>query len=386
MPLNDRRLFLRNTLAAAVAVSGVPFIPGKNAQGQATDRRWPEPITDEVNEQALIEQAWAFCRAWYGYWDDCDTANWLSLLLNSSETVLQDAVVNHTYHYAQIVANFPSFFTKAASLVGRGHVTKLFHVTGDLRYGMVTEHVFLKDVFYATNGYTTHSVLDMDHGKVARTTDYWDSRELGESDLVGPTLTGGVVQPFGTVHPGGTPLFASTPTPPGDVALATGITGLPSAAPELLDLVQRFHEALESGSVPRILSFFLDDAVYVNPLIHQGPVLYGNFDQTIQIRGKRLIERFFSAVLDQLPDCRNSKLLHVVGGSPGGGFEWQAGGLNAQTGIDRTGLKGSTALDLFGGKIRRMSVKFDTYQLKPGLYEQIRSALAANGVVDPKLS
>ncbi len=381
----NRRLFLRNTVASAIGVSTVPLSSG-TAHAQDAIHGWPGTAGNAINDQATIEQAWSFCRSWYGYWDDCDNANWLSLLLNSSDTLLQDAVVNHTYHYTQIVANFPKFFTRAASLLGRGHVTKLFHVTGDIRYGMIAEHVFLKDVFYATNGYTMHSVLDMDNGKVARTTDYWDSRELGQSDLTGPTVTSGVVNPFGTVHPGGLPLQAPPPTPPGNVALATGVTGLPSASPELLRFVQEFHDALEGGSVSKILSFFWDDAVYVNPLIHQGSVFYGNFDQTIQIRGKELIARFFSAVLDQLPDGRGSKLVHVVGGAPGGGFEWQAGGLNAQTGIDRTGLKGSTSLDLFGGKIRRMSVKFDTYQLKPGLYDQIRSDLASAGVSDPTLS
>ena len=93
-----------------------------------------------------------------------------------------------------------------------------------------------------------------------------------------------------------------------------------------------------------------EDAYFVNPLIHQGRVNYGNFDQTIQIRGRRLIGRLLRATVDMLPDCRSSKLIHIVGGPAGGGFEWKAGGSSyGKTGIDRTGLvgcTGSTSLEI----------------------------------------
>jgi hypothetical protein len=42
--------------------------------------------------------------------------------------------------------------------------------------------------------------------------------------------------------------------------------------------------------------------------------------------------------------------------------------------IDRTGLVGCTALDLFNGRIYRMSVKFDTFQMGTTQYEDIRTA------------
>ncbi len=81
--------------------------------------------------------------------------------------------------------------------------------------------------------------------------------------------------------------------------------------------------------------------------------------------------------------ARNSQLVHVVGGPAGGGFEWKAGGANyASTGIDRTGLVGCTAIDLFGDRIQRMSVKFDTFQMSQIQYDGIRKALLNAGVVD----
>ncbi len=205
---------------------------------------------------------------------------------------------------------------------------------------------------------------------------------MGLTDIVGPAVTSGVAAPLGAVHAGGVPRTAAPPVPPGIVSLATGVTGKPSASPELVELVNEFHNALSHGSAAEISGFFTDDATYVTPLLHQGPPLYPNFDQTLQVNGRGLIARLLLATLEWLPDCRNSKLIHIVGGPAGGGFEWQAGGIYGRTGLDRTGLHGSTALDLFGSRIRRMSVKFDTFQMGDASYNRIRAALAAARVID----
>jgi hypothetical protein len=251
-----------------------------------------------------------------------------------------------------------------------------------MRYGAIAEYVDLKNTFYGTNGITIQTVFDLDGGLIARDTDYWDSRELGESDIVGPADTADVALPLGAVHPGGVPLSGPPPVPPGNVQLTTGVTGGPSASDEMIEFAKEFHDALSHGSVHEIAEFFTEDALYVNPLIHQGPVEYGNFDHGIQIRGLSLIVDLLKATLDALPDCRRSSLVHIVGGPAGGGFEWKAGGSYAKTGIDRTGLVGCTALDLFKGRVQRMSVKFDTFQMSTTQYEDIRTALADAGVVD----
>jgi len=249
----------------------------------------------------------------------------------------------------------------------------------------VVEHVFSQNTFFSTNGLTIQSVVDMSDGFISRNVDYWDSRELGQADITGGGTTSGVAVPFGAVHPGGIPLSAPPPVPPGNVVLASGVDGRASASPAMVNLVRELTNALSHGSVGDVLSFFTEDALYVNPVIHQGPAFYGNFDQTIQIRGLRLLRSFFEAVLNHLPDGPASTLIHVVGSAAGGGFEWKAGGPYAATGLDRSGLAGSTALDLFGGKIRRMSVKFDTFQMPAALYDQIRAELLAAGVVDQAL-
>lgn len=249
----------------------------------------------------------------------------------------------------------------------------------------MVEHVFLRNTLFSTNGLTIQTVIDMSGGFISRNLDYWDSRELGQADITGPAVTSGVAVPFGAIHPGGVPLSVPPPAPPSNVALASGVDGRASASPAMVNFVKEFTDALSQGSVDDVLGFFTEDALYVNPVIHQGPAFYGNFDQTIQIRGRRLLRSFFETALSLLPDGPGSTLVHVVGSAAGGGFEWKAGGPYAATGLDRSGLAGSTALDFSGSKIRRMSVKFDTFQMPAASYDRIRAELLAAGVVDQVL-
>lgn len=364
--------------AAAIAAAAVPF-----RAALAQDSQRVDGIAGLVRDQVQREQIWAFMRSYYGTKDLCDSAAFNAYFAPSSSDLYQDATLNITFSgYSQITSAFTSFLATALAKLGPGRFSKVFHVTGDLRYGAVAEYVDLQNTFYSTNGITIQTVFDFDDGLVARDTDYWDSRELGMSDIMGPAVTAGVALPFGTVHAGGVPISAQNPAPPGPVALATGATGRPSASGEMVRFATAFHEALAFGRARDVLDFFAEDAAYVNPLIHQGPVLYGNFDQTIQIKGRDIISRLFQTGLPILPDCRSSRLLHIVGGTSGGGFEWKAGGLFAETGINRDGLVGSTALDLTNGRISRMSVKFDTFQLTPRDYEYIRAALNSAGVRD----
>jgi hypothetical protein len=333
--------------------------------------------------QVQREQVWAFFRSFYSDKDNVNVPGFLSHFAQSSQDKYQDAVLNITFTgYDEIASNFTSFLNTLGGKLGKGQFSKIFRATGDMRYGAIAEYVDLKNTFYGTNGITIQTVFDLDGGLIARDTDYWDSRELGESDIVGPADTAGVALPLGAVHPGGVPLSGPPPVPPGNVQLTTGVTGGPSASDEMIEFAKEFHDALSHGSVHEIAEFFTEDALYVNPLIHQGPVEYGNFDHGIQIRGLSLIVDLLKATLDALPDCRRSSLVHIVGGPAGGGFEWKAGGSYAKTGIDRTGLVGCTALDLFKGRVQRMSVKFDTFQMSTTQYEDIRTALADAGVVD----
>lgn len=370
------RRTLGQSITAMAAGAALSSRAAKAEYGQEIGRSL---IADEIQR----EQIWAFFRSFYGTKDLCDSVAFNAHFAQSAADLYQDATLNFILNgYTQIADSFTYFLATALAKIGPGRFSKVFHATGDLRYGAVAEYVDLQNTFYSTNGITIQTVFDFDNGLVARDTDYWDTRELGSSDIVGPAVMAGVALPLGTIHAGGVPLSSTTPAPPGLVSLATGVTGRPSASPEMVHLASSLHQALTLGSARDVLEFFTEDAIYVNPLIHQGPVLYGNFDQTIQIKGRELIGRLFQAGLQRLPDCRGSKLVHVVGGSSGGGFEWKAGGPFNHTGINRDGLVGCTALDVTNGRISRMSVKFDTFQLPPQDYDYIRAALRSAGVRD----
>ena len=372
-----RRSFICSGAAAAVALPAASIL--KWAPAYAFQASNSSLVVDQVQR----EQVWTFFRSFYSDKDNVNVPGFLSHFAQSSQDKYQDAVLNITFTgYDEIASNFTSFLNTLGGKLGKGQFSKIFRATGDMRYGAIAEYVDLKNTFYGTNGITIQTVFDLDGGLIARDTDYWDSRELGESDIVGPAGTADVALPLGAVHPGGVPLSGPPPVPPGNVQLTTGVTGGPSASDEMIEFAKEFHDALSHGSVHEIAEFFTEDALYVNPLIHQGPVEYGNFDHGIQIRGLSLIVDLLKATLDALPDCRRSSLVHIVGGPAGGGFEWKAGGSYAKTGIDRTGLVGCTALHLFKGRVQRMSVKFDTFQMSTTQYEDIRTALADAGVVD----
>ena len=373
----NRRRFLSSIAAT------IPF--ALTSSGRAlgvANFQFPDYGTSTAAEISR-EQTWSFFRSFYADWNSGDPSRLLSRLVQSNEVTFSDATVNLLFQGIDaLVPAFNQLFASELQILGTGNVATIFHASGDIRYGAIIEQVSVRNAFFSTNGLTAQRVFDFDNGLVLRMTDYSDSRELGESDIVGPPNTQGVAFPTAPVNPGGVPRFSSSPAAPGNLALTTGVTGQPSASPEMIEFAQRFHAALKAGNTSSILSFFAEDAVYSNPIIHQGPVLYGNFDQTLQIEGAELIAKFFFIVGGELPDCLGSSLIHIVGGESGGGFEWKAGGPYSKTGINRNGLNGSTAIDLYKGKIRRMSVKFDTYQLPTASYNQIRSKLAAAGIVD----
>ena len=116
-----------------------------------------------------------------------DVPGFLSHFANSPDDRYQDAVLNFNFKgYSDIASNFTFFLNTLGAKLGKGQFSKIFHVTGDMRYGAIAEYVDLKNTFYSTNGITIQTVFDLDNGLIARDTDYWDTRELGESDIIGP--------------------------------------------------------------------------------------------------------------------------------------------------------------------------------------------------------
>jgi len=314
--------------------------------------------------ESLRQQVEAFVRADIRAKNNLDLSQFLSNF--DSNIVYQDGTLGVTLTGLEMVAGL---FTGLFAAVGTpGRLSEFTYATGDVALGASPEYVDLAKSF-ANSAYDDLTILDMTAGKVVRNTDYWDSAQLSEADIFGPASSAGIAfQGALPVHPGG-PL-----SPRSESFTVQAATGT-HASPEVLDLVTRFHAELSSGNFAGAAAFFTDDALLIHPLLHQGGYGYGPFDETIQIRGVDNIFKMLKAALRVLPDGANSQLVHVVGGDAGGGFEWRAGGVYANKGLDRNGICGATSIDLFRGRIQRLSVKFDTIQMTGPVRDSVRKIL-----------
>jgi hypothetical protein len=259
-----------------------------------------------------------------------------------------------------------------AALKTPGRLAKFIHAVGDMKYGVVAEFMLVGGSFFK-NPIDLMNVFNLEGGLISYKPDYWDSGQLPTLELFtgGPETKEGVANPSAPVHAGGV-LRQSKCT--NDYPLETR-----HASPEMLDFATKFHAALSSGNASRISRYFSEDALYINPVLHlhQGEAGYQPYNRSIQIRGQKAISRMFESVLPLLPDAKGSSLIHVVGGSTGGGYEWKSGGTYAKQGLTQSGIRGATAIDLFGDRVTRMSVKFDTIQMSQEQRDALKKALAS---------
>jgi hypothetical protein len=359
----SRRKFLRNV---ALGSAGATLLDPSDAR--ANDRQ--DSACDALpHVQAEREEFENLCRAILEAYDSLDLESYLSF---QTETVSQqDATIGDLEVFA---GNPPSaqcsvfprsrlevvlhpFFEHFR--VTTGGLSKFMYASGSTQYGGAADTKVLANTYFR-GGLDELAYFEMNGGKLSRRNDYWDSAQLTPEDIA-------------FLHPGGVPRRSCEPGPvSGEVANATN---------EMVAYARALHGALSAGDVGRVLQFFDDSALLIHPLLHTGPGTYGPFNRGIKIQGQRAIGRFFRAVLPVLPDGKNSTLVHITGASTGGAFEWKAAGIYANQGLARTGISGATAIDLFGSKIQRMSVKFDTLQMTPQQRAAFGRALAGECLV-----
>jgi ketosteroid isomerase-like protein len=345
----DRRSFLRS---ATIGIAGAATWHS-SARGEPFAQSGSPTLQ---SDQAQREEVEAFGRSLYEAKDSLDAPRFASHF--AEPHIYQDAALSgHCGALATPQALQERYASGVFKRVGTpGKLCRFIHATGDTRYGVMAEVANLPKTFFdAPLGFDMLVVLEMKEGRICRNTDYWDSQQLGAA-LV-------------PLHPDGKPRERPACTPntlPGDV---------PHASKEMLDFARSFHDAMASGRADRVLRFFADDALFVHPLLHSGPPGYAIFLRGIQVRGKDAIGRVMKAALAMMPDGSDSALVNVIGGATGGGFEWKAGGAFARQGLMRDGIRGATSLDLFGGRIQRMSVKFDAMQMTDGQRAAVSSRL-----------
>jgi len=240
-----------------------------------------------------------------------------------------------------------------------GGVAKFTHASGSVHFGGGVEVKALAGNFFI-GGWDTLSYIDLRGGKIFRRNDHWDTAQVTPQDIA-------------VIHPKGVPRFSCEALPePGDIA---------NASPEFYAFVRHMSRALSAGAVDSLVQLFADDVMLIHPLLTMVDGAYGPFNAGIQVQGRKGAARFFKALTEILPDAQDSSLVHVVGSSVGGAFEWRSGGVTARQGIARNGILGVTAIDLFGGKIRRISVKFDTLQMTRAQRASVRSVVARECLV-----
>jgi len=361
----QRRGFLRLATLGGVGAAFMDAVPA--ATVDSSSRQHCDDLL--LVQQAESEEVEDFSRACFVAMDQLDLDGWFSFF--SDDVIGQDAILGDMTDLYGGPGPLPNCSLTPKSLyrafsqnmfakVGiPGRFMKYTYAAGSMQYGAAVDLHVMPGTFF-NNGVDIVSYLTIRGGKIVRRNDYYDTAELAPEDIA-------------FVHKNGIPRFSCLAGPaPGDVA---------NASPEYLSFVRGFHRALSAGDVTRVLQFFDDDALLVHPLLFRGSGTYGPYNRGIQVRGLKALARFFGRVLSVLPDGRNSSLMHVAGGSAGGGYEWLGGGIYAHQGIARTGINGVTSLELRNRKISRLSVKFDTIQMTVEQRDAIRGALAGECLV-----
>jgi ketosteroid isomerase-like protein len=324
-----RRSFLRAGVAAAAGLAA-----------SSADRLAFAAQTDQDQR----EEVEAFVRGFYDAKDRLDARTFASHFSDPHDYLDPVSGYCAVLESSQAVADrYGTGMFKRIAVPGR--LCRFLHATGDMRYGVVAECANLPGGVFA-DGCDLMAVMELKDGRISRNVDYWDSRQLGAGAAA--------------VHPNGAPRQSGVCEPgviPGDG---------PHASREMLDFARRLHDALAGGRAERVTKFFADDALLIHPSLRRGPAGYELFNRGTQLRGKAAIGRFLTNAQSLLPDAANSTIVNVVGGRTGGGIEWKAGGIYARQGLTRDGIRGATALDLFDGRVQRMSVKFDTMQMTEG--------------------
>jgi hypothetical protein len=349
----SRRKFLRNVALGSAGASLLDGVPG---EAEAHDRQ-DSDCDNLARVQTEREKFENLCRDVLEAYDSLDLETYLPFL--HEDVYQQDATLGvcSLHPRSALRDELTPWFERFR--VTAGGLTKFMHAYGSVKYGGVAEAKALANTFFR-GGMDLLAYFEVKDGKFIRRNDYWDSSQLTPEDIA-------------SLHPGGVPRLSCEPAPVfGEVA---------NASDEMVDFTRALHRALSAGDVGRVLQFFDESALLIHPLLHRGRGTYGPFNRGIKIQGRRAIGRFFRAVLPVLPDGKDSSLVHITGAAMGGAYEWKAAGIYSRQGIARTGIVGATAIDLFAGKIQRMSVKFDTLHMTPEQRAAIRRALAGECLV-----
>lgn len=211
---------------------------------------------------------------------------------------------------------FSSFF---ASGLPAAAVSYALRVVGD-ESGAVVELIDTPEFFGIDLRVLTSLTFDRNL-KIIRAVDYWDGRTSQVVNTVGP----------------------SYPTDFQD--------GRQTAGRTMVKTARALQAAFGAGDAPAAVKLMTPD------------VVVEDMAARTWLRGSLPVQRYFARALGLLPYGAGATVLHVSGGDPGGGYEWQAGPAAAPL------RRGHTALELDrDGRISRMTVMYDASVLSDARY------------------
>ena len=145
-----------------------------------------------------------------------------------------------------------------------------------------------------------------DDGKIIRWMDYWDGRSSNVKNVLKPTYPTAFADEVG------------------------------SASGKIAQVSKTLADALAAGDVAAAAALFTPDAVYEDMALHS------------QILGKLALTRYLYRAIAKVPYGKDSKMVHVVGGDLGGGYEWApAAAFPMKRGITAIALDGQGLISHF---------------------------------------
>jgi hypothetical protein len=161
------------------------------------------------------------------------------------------------------------------------------------------------------------AAIDFKDGKIVRWIDYWDGRSFGAEAA------------------------AKFRTPPDKFPTNFDYdVSSDGASAKIKDVAQKLATAFAAGDAQAADALFSYDAVYMDRGLRA------------RVLGKLAIGKYLSRTLANLPYGKGAKLVHVVGGDQGGGYEW--------TNADASVKRGIISIELNGaGQIERLDSTWD---------------------------
>jgi hypothetical protein len=294
-----------------IVAAALTLVAATSLRGETVDFwKTTPPYPDVVNASHATPEAAAFFKSYFTAKSEHKPAPTTDHFSEAHLTYIDAALGWPFYNKKGMTEIFEQFMPKWPP-TGLSYPTR---ISGDMHSAVVaftdTPELFGGEIRIL-------AAIDFKDGKVVRWIDYWDGRSFGAEAA------------------------AKMRTPPEkfptnfDYDVASE-----GASAKIKDVSQKLAAAFAADDAAAADALFSYDAVYLDRALR------------VRVLGKQAIGKYLGRVLATVPYGKGSKLMHVVGGDQGGGFEWTNEGSPVKRGI--------LAIDLnSAGQIERLDTTWD---------------------------